>query len=196
VDEKELAAALGKDLNGSFEKLVRTYQDRLYSFALRLSRNAHDAEEIAQDAFVRAYEALKTYPKDRVEAMILKPWLYRITLNVFRNRTRRKHVKFLSLDSTEEDSHFEAEDHENTRPGSRLKDTEMRNQLEALIASLPEKLRAAVLLRYVEGLDYTKLAAVLGQPVGTAKSNVHRGIQMLKKALSGQRVEVKEWKNP
>jgi RNA polymerase sigma-70 factor (ECF subfamily) len=192
VDEKELAVALGKDLNRTFEELVRTYQDRLYSFALRLSRNTHDAEEIVQDAFVRAYQALKTYPRDRIEAMLLKPWLYRITLNAFLNRTRRKHVKFLSLNNTDEESHLEPEDNENTRPGSRLEDTEMRDLLEAGIASLPEKFRAAVVLRFVEGLDYARLAAVLGQPVGTAKSNVHRGIQMLKKSISTQMMEVKE----
>ena len=105
-------------------------------------------------------------------------------------------MKFLSLNSTDEDSHFEPEDHESTCPESRIEDTELRNQLGAALASFPEKLRVAVMLRYVEGLDYVKLASVLGQPVGTAKSNVHRGIQMLKRALSGQRMEVKEWKNP
>ena len=81
---------LARDLEGSFERMVRDYQDRLYSFAHRLTGNPEDAEEIAQDAFVRAYRALKTYPAERVRALQLKAWLYRITLNLARNRFRGK----------------------------------------------------------------------------------------------------------
>jgi RNA polymerase sigma-70 factor (ECF subfamily) len=191
VNEEELVTALGKNLDGSFERLVRTYQNRLYSFALRLSHNTHDAEDIAQEAFVRAYQALKSYTQDRIEAMVLKPWLYKITLNVFRNRARGRHLQFVSLDRTEDDSPVEPQDDERQRPESIFETTESRNQLDALVARLPEKYRVAVILRYVEGLDYAKLAAVLGQPIGTVKSNVHRGIQLLRKSVSKQMMEVK-----
>ena len=191
MNEKELVTALGKNLDGSFERLVRIYQNRLYSFALRLSHNKQDAEDIAQEAFVRAYQALKSYTQDRIEVMVLKPWLYKITLNVFRNRARGRHLQFVSLDRTEDDSPVEPQDNERQRPESIFETTESRNQLDALVARLPEKYRVAVILRYVEGLDYAKLAAVLGQPIGTVKSNVHRGIQLLRKSVSKQMREVK-----
>ena len=190
MNEKELATALGKSLDGSFERLVRIYQNRLYSFALRLSHNTHDAEDIAQEAFVRAYQALKSYRQNRIEGMVLKPWLYKITLNVFRNRVRGRHLPWVSLDKTDGDSPVEPEDDESHRPESIFETTERRNQLDALIARLPEKYRVAVILRYVEGLDYAKLAAVMGQPIGTVKSNVHRGIHLLKKSISKQMREV------
>jgi len=191
VNEKELVTALGTNLDESFERLVRTYQNRLYSFALRLSHNKHDAEDIAQEAFVKAYQALRSYTRDRIEGMVLKPWLYKITLNVFRNRVRGRHLQFVSLGKTNDDSPVEPEDDESQRPESRFETTESRKQLDVLVARLPEKYRVAIILRYVEGLDYAKLAAVLGQPIGTVKSNVHRGIQLLRKAVSKQIREVK-----
>src|SRR5450756_2931684 len=95
--EAALEAALAEDLEGCFERLVREYQDRLYSLAHRLAGNPEDAEEIAQDAFVRAYRAMKTYPAERIRALSLKAWLYQITLNVARNRRRRKSQKFVSI---------------------------------------------------------------------------------------------------
>ena len=191
MNEKELVTALGTNLDESFERLVRTYQNRLYSFALRLSHNKHDAEDIAQEAFVKAYQALRSYTRDRIEGMVLKPWLYKITLNVFRNRVRGRHLQFVSLGKTNDDSPVEPEDDESQRPESRFETTESRKQLDVLVARLPEKYRVAIILRYVEGLDYAKLAAVLGQPIGTVKSNVHRGIQLLRKAVSKQIREVK-----
>src|SRR5437660_5426440 len=84
---------LAADLDAAFESLVRTFQDRLFSFARRLSRNREDAEEVTQDTFVRAYRALKTYPGDRIRALALQAWLYRITLNVARNRLRGKRAR-------------------------------------------------------------------------------------------------------
>ena len=191
MNEKELVTALGTNLDESFERLVRTYQNRLYSFALRLSHNKHDAEDIAQEAFVKAYQALRSYTRDRIEGMVLKPWLYKITLNVFRNRVRGRHLQFVSLGKTNDDSPVQPEDDESQRPESRFETTESRKQLDVLVARLPEKYRVAIILRYVEGLDYAKLAAVLGQPIGTVKSNVHRGIQLLRKAVSKQIREVK-----
>src|SRR5260370_3188779 len=89
IDEQSLSAHLAADLDGHFEHLVRTYQDRLYGFALRLTGSRQDAEESTQDAFVRAYRALQGYAEDRRRALRLRPWLYQITLNVGRNRARR-----------------------------------------------------------------------------------------------------------
>jgi RNA polymerase sigma-70 factor (ECF subfamily) len=180
VHDNDLAAALAVDLDGSFERLVLTYQDRIYAFALRCSGCPEDGEEIAQDTFVRAYQALTCYPADLVQRLALQPWLYKIALNVFRNRIRGRNLRFVPLDSVD----YPAVNDEDRQPESRLEHAERRAELATLLAALPPRYRISVILRHVEGLSYSEIAAILNQPVGTVKSNVHRGIQLLREALT------------
>ncbi len=184
----DLAAQLATGVDSHFERLVLAYQDRLYAFALRLSANPQDAEEIAQDAFVRAYYALKRYEAERIRTMALKPWLYQIALNVFRNQARARRLALVSLDSLGDGAGMEPEDDEGDRPELITERAERERELVAQVATLPERYRLAVLLRYVGELDYAEIAAVLGQPVGTVKSNVHRGVQRLRLAMAEQRI--------
>jgi len=187
--EHALEAALAQDLEESFERMVREYQDRLYSFAHRLTGNSEDAEEIAQDAFVRAYRAMKTYPAERIRAMSLKAWLYQITLNVARNRMRGKRPNHVSLDERDGDgrARWDPEDDPGTRPDSRFEVGRRRADIASLVAKLPERYRSALILRYMEGLRLEEVAAVLKQPLGTVKSNVHRAVNALREALSASR---------
>jgi len=187
--EDTLEAALARDLDGTFERLVRDYQDRLYSFACRLARNPEDAEEIAQDAFVRAYRALKTYPAERIRALSLKAWLYQITLNTARNRFRGKRHKFVSIDERGADGRaaWEPEDDPDARPDARFEEGRRRADIATLVAGLPEHYRSALILRYMEGLKLEEVASVLKQPLGTVKSNVHRAVNALRRALSESR---------
>jgi RNA polymerase sigma-70 factor (ECF subfamily) len=187
--EATLEAALAEDLEGCFERMVREYQDRLYSFARRLSGNPEDAEEIAQDAFVRAYRAMKTYEAERIRALSLKSWLYQITLNVARNRMRGKRRKFVSIDARDGDGRavWEPEDDPGSRPDSRFEQGRRRADIATLVARLPERYRSALILRYMEGLRLEEVAAVLKQPLGTVKSNVHRAVNALREALSDSR---------
>lgn len=192
VQDETLRERLAADLDGTFEDLVRAYQDRLFSFALRLTARREDAEEVAQDAFVKAYRALAGYPAQRIRAMALRAWLYQITLNVARNRFRGKRLKLVSLDhplSPRGETAWEAADAEDTRPDARYEESRRRADMATLVAGLPERYRAPILLRYVEGLPLDEVARVLRQPVGTAKSNVHRGVNALREALSASRRE-------
>lgn len=187
-----LRARLAQDLDGSFESLVRAYQDRLYSYALRLTGKREDAEEVAQDAFVRAYRALESYPAARIAEMALRPWLYRITLNVARNRFRGKKVRTVSLDhplSPGSESTWEPADDPETRPDARYEGARRRADIATLVEGLPERYRAPLVLRYVEGLKLEEVSKVLAQPLGTIKSNVHRGVIALREALSASRRE-------
>lgn len=183
---------LADDLDAAFESLVRTFQDRLFSFARRLSRNREDAEEVTQDAFVRAYRALKTYPGDRIRALALQAWLYRITLNVARNRLRGKRARLVSIDNGGAEGEaarraWESPDDPGDRPDSRLERSQKRADIASLVATLPERYRAALILRYVEGLSLDEVAVILKQPLGTAKSNVHRAVNLLRRAISSSR---------
>lgn len=188
--DDELPGRLAADLDGYFEDVVLAYQDRLYAFALRLTGSTRDAEEIAQDAFVRAYRALARYPAERTRALALRAWLYRITLNVARNRVRGRHLQLVSLDGDDGGAALELADVSAEAPGARLERAERRRELAALVAALPDRYRMAVLLRHVAGLGYAEAAAALRQPVGTVKSNAHRGIQMLRANMTAQLSDV------
>jgi len=189
MEEKILAAELSRNIDQGFEKLVRAYQDRIYSFALRLTNHAQDGEDIAQEGFVRAYRALKTYPAERIKTMDLKPWIYRIVLNVFRNRRRGYRPKTVSLD--DQNAHLALESREHTAPSPQfvLEISERRKQLAEALASLPGKYRVPVVLRHVEGLTYKEMSEILEEPEGTVKSNVHRGARLLREAWVRQRKE-------
>jgi RNA polymerase sigma factor (sigma-70 family) len=194
-EDESLRSGLAADLDGTFESLVCAYQDRLYSFALRVTRNPQDAEEIAQDAFVRAYRALGSYEPARVRALALRAWLYRITLNVARNRLRGKRPRLVSLDSphphphagSESDVRWEPHADPAERPDARYEENRRRADIATLVGRLPKRYREPLILRYVEGLRLDEVARVLGQPLGTAKSNVHRGIVALRESLSRSR---------
>ena len=84
-----LAARLARDVEAAFPSLVADHQDRLYTIALRLLGDRRDAEEVAQDALVRAFRAMRGYPRERVAGLRLRPWLASITVNLARNRRRR-----------------------------------------------------------------------------------------------------------
>jgi RNA polymerase sigma-70 factor (ECF subfamily) len=190
--DEALRDGLANDLDGCFEALVRAYQDRLYSFALRITGNREDAEEVAQDAFVRAYRALDSYPAERVRAMALRAWLYRITLNVARNRLRGKKPRMVSLDhplSPRGETPWEAPDDPSSRPDARYEKSERRADIATLVGRLPKRYREALVLRYVEDLRLDEVAKVLEQPLGTTKSNVHRAIVALRESLSESRRE-------
>ena len=185
MTDQPLEAALAADLDGNFERLVHEYQNRLFGFALRLTRSREDAEEIAQDAFVRAYRALASYPAERVHALALRAWLYRITLNVARNHRRRKRVSLVGLEDsgvgeTAASDAFDA-------PDERYRRRRERADLAALVSDLPKRYRAPLVLRYVEGLKLEEVAEILRQPVGTTKSHLHRAVNQLREAISESR---------
>jgi RNA polymerase sigma-70 factor, ECF subfamily len=184
--DQGLAAQLAVDLDGYFETLVRTYQDRLYGFALRLTGSRQDAEESTQDAFVRAYRALEHYPAERRRELRLRPWLYQIVLNVVRNRVRRTVPVTMPVDGPVANGLL-APLAEQPEPTALRR--EHQDHLARAIARLPSRYASAVVLRHVHGLSYAEAAEVLNQPVGTTKSDVHRGLAMLRQAIAPELLE-------
>ena len=155
-----------------FERLVHDHQDRIFALSLALTGNRHDAEEVAQDTFLRAYRALCGYPPDRVRELKQRPWLNRIAVNVVRNRVRGLRPRLVELNGTEAD-------HSSGPEEDVIRKAEM-DELAARVASLPHRYREAVVLRHVQELSYAEAADALGQPVGTVKANVHRGLKLLR----------------
>jgi RNA polymerase sigma-70 factor, ECF subfamily len=183
VDDPTLLTTLARDLDTGFEALALAYQRRLYGLALRLTTSPPDAEEIAQDALVRAYRALATYPAERIEALSLRPWLYQIAVNVWRNRVRKARLREVSLEGDDGATAFEAPAPAETQPERQAESNERRHELGALVATLAPRYRVAVVLRHIYELTYPEIAETLEQPVGTVKANVHRGVRILREAL-------------
>ena len=171
----------------SFELIVDDFQRRLYGFALRMTGNREDAEEIVQDAFVRAYRALaKMEPQQRAE-LRLQPWLYTITLNVTRNRLRSKRPTNVALDSLADPDALLNETQEGPDQPEMIVDRAADMILvEQALLQLPMHLRAAATLRFIEGRSHPEIAEILNQPIGTVKSHVHRAVRILRRILGPQ----------
>ena len=155
-----------------FERMVHEHQDRVFAVSLAMTGNRHDAEEVAQDTFLRAYRALVTYSPERIRDLKERAWLHRIAVNVVRNRTRGVRPRLVALNGSESDH----------APGPEAEAME-RMQIDELatrVAELPVRYREAVVLRHVRELSYSEVAEALGQPVGTVKANVHRGLKLLR----------------
>lgn len=172
-----------------FDEIVDEYQRRLYGFALRMTGNREDAEEIVQDAFVRAYRALgKMSPEQRAE-LRLQPWLYTITLNVTRNRLRSKKPTNVALDALADADALLRGSAVGEAPPQPEKIIEQQADMalvERALLQLPMHLRAAATLRFIEGRSHPEIAEILNQPIGTVKSHVHRAVRILRRILGPQ----------
>ncbi|MEO7198084.1 MAG: sigma-70 family RNA polymerase sigma factor [Solirubrobacterales bacterium] len=164
---------------GAFPNLVAHHQDLVYGVARRWSKSTESAEDLAQETFIRAFRALKTYDATRIGELHLRGWLARITVNLAKNAARDRGAA--SGGSSLDESHDRA-DGDAVRPDDSAERRESNATWARLLAGLPAGYRAAVGLRHVDGLSYPELAEVLGKPLGTVKSDVHRGVAMLRRA--------------
>ena len=186
--QKKAVKRVGAPEAEHFDSIVDEYERRLYGFALRMTGNREDAEEIVQDAFVRAYRALaKMSPEQRAE-LRLQPWLYTITLNVTRNRLRGKRPTNVALDALAyPDALLRNSRHDGpAQPENILERNADMALVERALLQLPMHLRAAATLRFIEGRSHPEIAEILNQPIGTVKSHVHRAVRILRRILGPQ----------
>jgi RNA polymerase sigma-70 factor (ECF subfamily) len=140
-----------------------------------------EAENVTQEAFLRAYSAL---PHSRTE-MAFKPWLFQIAVNLCRDLARKKRPDaFADLAREDEDDPEEKIEDEAPLPLDQTEEHELECALALAVASLPEVYRAAVTLRYTEELSYEEIAAVLKLPVNTVRTHLFRAKTMLRKSLA------------
>jgi RNA polymerase sigma-70 factor (ECF subfamily) len=179
-----LAARLAKDVESVFPSLVHGHQDRLYTIALRLLGDRRDAEEVAQDALVRAFRAMQGYPPERIASLRLRPWLASITVNLARNR-RRRHDERMPPHQLEPmlDGGFDVAADGRSSPATTVDRRESQRELAAALLALTPAVRAAVVLRHVDGLSVAETAEALGRPEGTIKAQVFRGLREMRLAL-------------
>lgn len=146
--------------------------------AMRMTKRPADAEDLAQDTFVRAYRALQGYDAERIRTLRHRGWLAAIVANLGRNRARRKQPETAGLDVAPE-----AVAQHRSRPDEIAERREEALVWRRRLDALPSRYGRAVELRHVHGLSYPELAAALGKPLGTVKSDVHRGVQLLRRSI-------------
>lgn len=169
-DDRRLIADCLGGKRDAFGELVSRYQTRLYNAALRLVHSPDDAADVVQEAFLSAYQALHTFKGDAE----FFTWLYRITFNAAISLKRKKRP-VISLDANAQDSGFEPDDQsEYVKPGAALERTEDERRLNAAIAKLSAEHREVLLMKDIDGLKYEDIAEVLGVPIGTIRSRLHR----------------------
>ena len=186
MDDATLLAALAADLDAAFETLVRARQDRLYSIALRLLGDPDEAEDAAQDCFIGAYRALGTWDRTRILELRLDAWLATIVVNAARTRLRRRTTggRRESLTFLDELDHPAAARSEG--PEAHLARREAETAWSVRLLALPDRYRAPIVLRHVDGLGYDEIAVALGRPEGTVKAQVHRGLALLRAMVEAE----------
>lgn len=174
----------GDDL--AFDRLVELCAPRVYALAFRMIGNSEDAQDVAQEAFVRAYQAI---PRFRLDASFAT-WLHRIVANVCHDelcRRRRRPITFTEVtDNEDSPSPLESETTRET-PETAMLSREREQSLQQALAKLPEIYRMVVILHDVQGMDYQEMADVLRTEMGTVKSRLNRGRNMLRQIILEQR---------
>jgi RNA polymerase sigma-70 factor (ECF subfamily) len=159
----------------SWDDVVRTHSPRVYRLAYRLTGNAHDAEDLTQDVFVRVFRSLSSYTPGTFEG-----WLHRITTNLFLDMVRRRaRIRFEAL---ADDATDRLPGREPT-PAQAYDDTHWDDDVQRALDALAPEFRAAVVLCDIEELSYEEIADVLGIKLGTVRSRIHRGRTQLRAAL-------------
>lgn len=161
--------------NDAVERLIELYQDTIYSMAVSFTRNPHQAEDLAQDAWIKILRGL---PKFRHDSKF-STWLYRITMNTFLNATRAVRR--------------EAEVMGNLLPEQEPTNSRLESSLDMneAVRALPDEFRSVVVLRYVADLSYKEIASVLEVPLGTVQSRLRRALDKLESSLGPKQIKLK-----
>ncbi|HEY2590492.1 MAG TPA: RNA polymerase sigma factor RpoE [Steroidobacteraceae bacterium] len=168
---------------GAFDALVLKYQHKVVKLVMRYVRNPAEAEDVAQEAFIKAYRAL---PQFRGESAFYT-WLYRIAINTAKNAVvsrDRSPIEF-DLDTQNSDEAYDMQGRlkDSETPEALVLTDEIRTTVNSAIDALPEDLRTAIVLRELEGLSYEEIAAAMGCPVGTVRSRIFRAREAIDRRL-------------
>ena len=179
---KRIKQVLKGDQN-AYADIVNLYQHKLYQICYRMLGNKQEAEDIAQEAFVRAYINLHSYDQKRK----FSTWIYRIATNLCIDRIRKKKPDYYldaevaGTDGLDMYSQIAADEQ---LPEDVVAQMELQDRIQYEISRLPDKYRSVIVLKYIEELSLQEISEILDMPLGTVKTRIHRGREALRKQLN------------
>jgi RNA polymerase sigma-70 factor (ECF subfamily) len=184
VSDLSLVRRVQSGDKGAFDALVRKYQHKLVKLVMRYVRNPAEAEDIAQEAFIKAYRALPQFRGDSA----FYTWLYRIAINTAKNAVVSRDRSPIEYnidrnDATEESYDMQGRMKDSETPEGLVLTDEIRRTVNAAIEGLPEDLKTAIVLRELDGLSYEEIAAAMDCPVGTVRSRIFRAREAIDRRL-------------
>lgn len=182
VTDEELVKRAGKGDQRAFDLLVRKYQHRIFALISRYVRDQDEVQDVAQEAFIKAWRAL---PRFRGDSQFYT-WLYRIAVNTAKNYlvARGRRPPGSDIDADEAEQFIGADGlHDSGTPESILMSQQLGDVIAKAIEALPHELRTAVTLREFDGLSYEDIAAIMECPVGTVRSRIFRAREAIEQAM-------------
>jgi len=183
-NDDRLALDVHEHVEGAFERLVRTYETQLFNYVVRMLQNAHDAQEVVQDTFIRCHKALtRQYDIEKCRSLAVRPWLFRIARNLAHNKRRgKRHQVEMQLS---DDDAIESR-RATTDPSAicRIEKKEDLEQLDQAISLLPDESRELIVLRFIDELSYSEIAETTGQSEAALRGKVFRAIRLLRQTMA------------
>lgn len=171
----------------AFAELLRRYRASVFNLCLRMLKNRDDAEDVAQDVFIKVFAMLDRYD----ERYAFRSWIFKIAANQSIDFIRKNRIKLLSLD---EPVHYGGEEIERQFPDERptpsddLEQKQLGKLLREITDELPPHYRSMIVLRHQEQMSYEEIASIMDLPLGTVKARIHRARALMKDKLERRRV--------
>lgn len=170
-DDNRLITECREGSSAAFGALVARYQDRLFNTVLRLVDNAEDARDVVQEAFLHAYQSLHSFKGDS----LFFTWLYRIAVNTAISMKRKQRPALRIQAGGDSQTGLDPLDPSETgRPGHSIEMAEEERKVHDALAKLSQEHRAVLVMKDMEGMKYEEMAEILGVPIGTIRSRLHR----------------------
>jgi RNA polymerase sigma-70 factor, ECF subfamily len=166
----------------AFAEIVELYKDKVFQLCFRMLGNRHEAEDIAQEAFLRAFVNIHSYDTKRK----FSTWLYRIATNLSIDRIRKKKPDYYldaEVAGAEGLTMYSQVAAEVTLPEDEVESLELQETIQNEIIKLPDKYRSVIVLKYIDELSLKEISEILDLPVGTVKTRIHRGREALRNQL-------------
>jgi RNA polymerase sigma-70 factor, ECF subfamily len=166
----------------AFAEIVEIYSNSIFQLGYRMLGNRHEAEDIAQEAFIRAYVNIKSFNQD----LKFSTWLFRIATNLCIDRIRKKKPDYYldaEVSGTDGLTMYSQLSSNSPLPENELESLELHETVQKEILKLPEKYRSVIVLKYMEELSLNEISEILDMPLGTVKTRIHRGREALRQQL-------------
>ncbi|MBT2759583.1 RNA polymerase sigma factor SigW [Mesobacillus foraminis] len=181
IVKSRIAQVLKGDQN-AYGEVVELYKDKVFQLCYRMLGNRHEAEDIAQEAFIRAYVNIQSFNLNKK----FSSWIYRIATNLCIDRIRKKKPDYFldaEVPGTEGLTMYSQIASDTALPEDELESLELQETVQKEISKLPDKYRSVIVLKYIEELSLNEISEILDLPLGTVKTRIHRGREALRQQL-------------